>query len=88
MEIKQLDSQQVWRANSNSFNGNRGTLAQESYKSYVEEVLGWEISDSKKQKILDQLYIKFSKRYLILKSLIKVIRYYKHHMIFVNGLMI
>lgn len=62
MEIKQLDSQQVWRANSNSFNGNRGTLAQESYKSYVEEVLGWEISDSKKQKILDQLYIKFSKR--------------------------
>lgn len=60
MKIKQLDKQLIDRANSNSFY-NRGTHCEESYKSYIDEVIGWEIPDTKKQKILDQLYIKYSK---------------------------
>ena len=60
MEIKELDKQLVDRANSNSFY-NRGTHCEEAYKSYVEEVISWEISDTKKQKILDKLYDKYSK---------------------------
>lgn len=60
MEIKQLDSQLIDMANSNSFY-NRGTHCEESYKSYINEVLEWKIPDTKKQKILDQLYIKYSK---------------------------
>ena len=60
MEIHQLNHDIVHRANYNSFNGNRGDLAEQSYKSYVEEVLSWEISELKKQKILDQLYKKYS----------------------------
>lgn len=62
LEIKQLDGQLIHRANSNSFNGNRGDLSAASYKSYIEEVLGWEIPDSKKQKILDEIHKRFSKR--------------------------
>lgn len=60
LEIKQLDKQLIERANSNSFY-NRGTNCENSYKAYVEEVLGWDIPETKKQKILDQLYIKYSK---------------------------
>ena len=62
LEIKQLDQNLIWRANSNSFNGNRGDLSEASYKSYVEEVLGWEIPENKKQKILDKVYEKFTKK--------------------------
>lgn len=62
LEIKQLDSRLIHIANSNSFNGNRGDLSEETYKSYVQEVLGWEIPDTKKQKILDQMYKKYSKK--------------------------
>lgn len=45
-------------ANSNSFNGNRGILRENSYKRYIEMVLNWNISDDKKQTILDKLYNK------------------------------
>lgn len=62
MEIKELDQSLIDRANSNSFNGNRGDLSVQSYNSYVNEVLEWDIPDSKKQKILDQIYIKYSKK--------------------------
>lgn len=62
LEIKQLDGQLIHRANSNSFNGNRGDLSAASYKSYIEEVLGWKIPDSRKQKILDEIHKRFSKR--------------------------
>ena len=60
MDIKQLDKQQIYIANSNSLY-NRGTHCEESYKSYVDEVISWKISDTKKQKILDKLYEKYSK---------------------------
>lgn len=60
MEIKQLDSKLIDMTNSNSFY-NRGTHCEESYKSYIKEVLEWKIPDTKKQKILDQLNIKYSK---------------------------
>lgn len=60
MEIHQLDTNLVNRANSNSFNGNRGDLSAQSYKSYIEEILGWDISDVKKQKLLDQTYKKYT----------------------------
>lgn len=61
MEIKQLNERLVWLANSNSFNGNRGDIAVNTYKSYVNEVLSWDIPEARKQKILDQLYTKRSK---------------------------
>lgn len=61
MEIKQLDERLVWLANSNSFNGNRGDLAVKTYRSYIDEVLSWDIPEARKQKILDQVYTKRSK---------------------------
>ena len=61
MEIKQLNERLVWLANSNSFNGNRGDIAVSTYKSYIDEVLNWDIPEARKQKILDQVYIKRSK---------------------------
>ena len=61
LEIKQLDENLIHRANSNSFNGTRGNLSAESYKSYIDEVLSWDISNSKKQKLLEQLHKRYSK---------------------------
>lgn len=58
MEIKELDKRLIDIANSHSFNGNRGDLRERAYKEYVEMILEWNISDTKKQKILDKLYIK------------------------------
>ena len=53
MEIHELNQDLIQRANNNSFY-NKGTHAEESYKSYINEVMEWPISDTKKQKILDQ----------------------------------
>lgn len=61
MEIHQLNQELIYLANSNSFNGTRGDLSERSYKSYIDEVLGWEIPDAKKQRILDQVYTRYSK---------------------------
>lgn len=58
MEIKELDKRMIEIANSNSFNSNRGILRENSYKRYIEMVLNWNISDDKKQTILDKLYNK------------------------------
>ena len=58
MIIQELDKSLIERANSVSFNGNRGDLREDSYKRYVEMILGWKISDEKKQTILDKLYEK------------------------------
>lgn len=59
MEIKQLDKELINRANSNSFY-DRGNHVQQSYKSYIDEVMNWEISDAKKQKILNEVHKKYS----------------------------
>lgn len=58
MKIKELDRNLIELANSHSFNGNRGDLRERAYKEYVEMILEWNISDTKKQKILDKLYTK------------------------------
>lgn len=60
MEIHKLNQDLIQRANNNSFY-NRGSHAEQSYKSYINEVMEWPISDAKKQKILDQVYKKCSK---------------------------
>lgn len=58
MKIKELDKRMIEIANYNSFNGNRGKLREDSYKNYVEMILKWDISEDKKQTILDKLYDK------------------------------
>ena len=58
MQIKELDKRMIEIANSNSFNGNRGTLRDASYKEYIKMILEWDISDVKKQTILNKLYDK------------------------------
>ena len=60
MEIKQLDEQLIHRANYNSLNGKRGDISKSSFQGYVDEILSWNIADTKKQKILDKLYEKYS----------------------------
>ena len=61
LEIKQLDENLIHRANSNSFNGTRGDLSAKSYKSYIDEILSWDIPNNKKQKILEQVHKRYSK---------------------------
>lgn len=60
INIKPLDSSLVNQANMNSMNGNRGYIRLADYKSHCDMVMEWSISDEKKQKILDQLYTKYS----------------------------
>lgn len=60
MEIKELDKELIHRANYNSMSGKRGDSSAQSYKSYIDEVMGWDISETKKQKILDKLHEKYS----------------------------
>lgn len=61
LEIKQLDENLIHRANYNSFNGTRGDISAQSYKSYIDEVLSWDIPNNKKQKILEQVHKRYSK---------------------------
>ena len=58
MEIKELDKNLIERANSCSFDGNRGDLRESTYKYYVDKILNWNISEQKKQKLLNKLYDK------------------------------
>ena len=58
MEIKELDKSLIERANSCSFDGNRGNLRESTYKYYINKILEWNISEQKKQKIIDKLYDK------------------------------
>ena len=58
MQLKELDENLIYIANSNSFNENRGDLRKNEYKSYCDMILSWNISDNKKQKLLDKLYYK------------------------------
>lgn len=60
LEVKELDKDLIHRANYNSFNGTRGDISAQSYKSYIDEVLSWDIPNNKKQKLLDKLYEKYS----------------------------
>ena len=58
LNIKELDKIQLQRANNVSFNNDRGNIREKIYKSCVNEILEWNISEVKKQKILDRLYQK------------------------------
>ena len=58
LNIKELDKTQLQRANNVSFNNDRGNIREKIYKSCVNEILEWNISEAKKQKILDRLYQK------------------------------
>lgn len=60
MEIKQLDKRLIETANNHSFY-DRGSHVEQSYKSYIEEVMEWPIADAKKQRILNQVYTKYTK---------------------------
>lgn len=58
MEIKELDKNLISQANSVSFAGNRGNHREESYNGYVKKICSWDISDEKKERILEELYKK------------------------------
>ena len=60
MEVKELEKDLINRANNNSMFGKRGDISAGNYKSYVDNILSWDIPDTKKQKILDKLYEKYS----------------------------
>lgn len=57
MMIKQLDSKLVSMANSNSFNGTRGKIFNDEYLYHVDEINSWNISDTKKQQLLDKYFV-------------------------------
>lgn len=59
-EIRALSESLIHRANSASFGGNRGNLSKSEYTGYAEKIMGWPISEEKKQKLLDKLYEKWS----------------------------
>ena len=58
VKVHELDKQLIQRANNNSFNGTRGNIREHGYYTYAKRILGWPISDAKKQKLLDKLYEK------------------------------
>lgn len=58
--IKPLDANLVHQANMNSMGGTRGDTSVTSYESYCNRVMGWPISDEKKQKIIDKVHEKYS----------------------------
>lgn len=59
-EIKPLNKELIYQANSNSLNGKRGDLSEQDYINYAEKILSWKISDTKKRKLLNKLYEKWS----------------------------
>lgn len=60
IEITPLNPELIHRANSNSFNGNRGNHSNSSYISYCQEVLEWPIADSRKEKLLFEVHKRYS----------------------------
>ena len=62
MVLKELDQELVDKANKNSASGYRGDSSESEYKTYRKIVLSWKLSDEKKEKILDELYKRWSER--------------------------
>lgn len=60
MNIIELDKNLIHQANYNSFGGKRGDICNESYLQYAQKIIGWPISDSKKEKLLAELHKRFS----------------------------
>lgn len=61
MKIIPLNQELVHRANYNSFGGTRGDRSNEAYLAYGQEVLEFPIADSPKEKLLAELYKRYSK---------------------------
>lgn len=62
VKIKELDKSLIHRANSNSMSGKRGDISAHEYEVYCQKVMSWNIPDSRKQKIVDQIYAKWSEQ--------------------------
>lgn len=60
LTMPQLNQAWVHNANYNSFGGTRGDHSQASYNSYANEILNWNIADSRKEKLLQELHKKYS----------------------------
>ena len=62
VKIKELDKSLIHRANSNSMGGQRGDISAHEYEVYCQKVMSWNIPDSRKQKIVDQIYTRWSEQ--------------------------
>lgn len=62
VKIKELDKSLIHQANSNSMSGKRGDISAHEYEVYCQKVMSWNIPDSRKQKIVDQIYAKWSEQ--------------------------
>lgn len=62
VKIKELDKSLIHQANSNSMGGKRGDISAHEYEVYCQKVMSWNIPDSRKQKIVDQIYAKWSEQ--------------------------
>ena len=62
VKIKELDKSLIHRANSNSMSGKRGDISAHEYEVYCQKVMSWNIPDSRKQKIVDQIYTRWSEQ--------------------------
>lgn len=60
--IKELNKEQILRANNNSFGGKRGDITAHEYKVYCDRVVSWGLSERKTQKIIDKVYDYFVRR--------------------------
>lgn len=61
LKIKELNAEQIQRANNNSFGGKRGDIEAHEYDVYCNRVIAWGLSEKKTQKIIDKVYDYFSK---------------------------
>ena len=61
IQIKELNKEQIDRANMNSFGGQRGYISAHDYEVYCQRVISWKLSERKTQKILNRVYEYFSK---------------------------
>lgn len=60
LTIQELDKQMIQNSNNHSFGGKRGDHSEAAYLGYCKEVLSWPISDTKKEKILQEVHKKYS----------------------------
>lgn len=62
VKIKELDKSLIHQANSNSMSGKRGDISAHEYEVYCQKVMSWNIPDGRKQKIVDQIYTRWSEQ--------------------------
>lgn len=62
VKIKELDKSLIHQANSNSMSGKRGDISAHEYEVYCQKVMSWNIPDNRKQKIVDQIYTRWSEQ--------------------------